>query len=64
MSRLPLVVCVVGPTACHKTALSVQLAKRLDGEILSADSVAVYRGLDVGSAKPTLAERQGVPHHL
>ena len=64
MSAHPNVLCIVGPTACGKTSLSVALAKRLDGEIVSADAVAVYRGLDIGSAKPTFEERQGVPHHL
>ena len=58
------VVCLVGPTACHKTETAVKIAKAFDGEIVSADSVAVYRKLDIGSAKPTMAERQGVPHHM
>ena len=58
------IVCIVGPTAAGKTALSILLAKRLRTEIVSADSVQVYRGLDIGSAKPTLEERQGIPHHL
>ena len=60
----PVVVCIVGPTACRKTEVSVALAQRMNGEIVSADSVAVYRGLDVGSAKPTREERRGVPHHM
>ena len=60
----PTVLCIVGPTACGKTALSVALAKQTDGEIVSADAVAVYRGLDIGSAKPNEEERQGIPHHL
>jgi tRNA dimethylallyltransferase len=64
MSARPNVLCIVGPTACGKTALSVALAKKLGGEIVSAEAVAVYRGLDIGSAKPTEAEREGVPHHL
>jgi tRNA dimethylallyltransferase len=64
MSTKPAVLSVVGPTATGKTALSVSLAKRLHGEIVSADAVAVYRGMDVGSAKPTPEERQGVPHHM
>ena len=59
--RPPLVV-LVGPTASGKTALAVKLAKKLNGEIISADSRAVYRYLDIGVAKPTLGERQGVPH--
>lgn len=58
------IVCIVGPTACHKTELSIELAKRLDGEIISADSVQVYYGMDIGSAKPLAQERQGIPHHL
>jgi tRNA dimethylallyltransferase len=58
------VIAVVGPTAVGKTAFAVRLAQRIGGEIVSADSVQVYRGLDIGSAKPTLAERGGVPHHL
>ena len=64
MSTSPVVLCIVGPTACGKTALSVALANRTGGEIVSADAVAVYRGLNIGSAKPTLEERQGIPHHL
>ena len=64
MSARPIVLCIVGPTACGKTALSVALAKHTDGEIVSADAVAVYRGLDIGSAKPTEEERQGIPHHM
>jgi tRNA dimethylallyltransferase len=55
---------VVGPTASGKTALAVALAERLDGEVISADSVQVYRGLDVGSGKPTTEELQRAPHHL
>lgn len=59
----PLVV-LTGPTAVGKTALSVELAKRIGGEIISADSMQVYRGMDIGSAKVTKEEMQGVPHHL
>ncbi len=55
---------IVGPTASGKTAVSIALAQRLNGEIVSADSIQVYRGMDIGSAKPTLSERQGIPHHL
>ena len=58
----PLVV-LVGPTASGKTSLALRLAEQFDGEIVSCDAVAVYRGLDVGSAKPTAAERARVPHH-
>lgn len=57
-------ICLCGPTASGKTALAVALAKMLDTEIISADSMQVYRYLDIGTAKPTLAEREGVPHHL
>lgn len=64
MKTKPIVLCIVGPTACGKTTLSVEVARRLNGEIVSADAVAVYRGLDIGSAKPTKAERQGIEHHL
>ncbi|MFM8890014.1 MAG: isopentenyl transferase family protein, partial [Planctomycetia bacterium] len=53
-----------GPTASGKTALSVLLARRLDAEIVSVDSMAVYRGLDIGTAKPTAEQRAAVPHHL
>ncbi len=59
----PLVV-IVGPTAGGKTALSIELALRIGGECVSADSMQVYRGMDIGTAKPTIAERRGVPHHL
>lgn len=58
------IICIVGPTACHKTELSIELAKRVGGEIVSADSVQVYFGMDIGSAKPTVSERQGIPHHM
>lgn len=59
----PLLVVVAGPTASGKTALALRLAEELQGEIVSCDSVAVYRGLDVGSAKPSAAERAAVQHH-
>ncbi|MEA4913271.1 MAG: tRNA (adenosine(37)-N6)-dimethylallyltransferase MiaA [Christensenella sp.] len=58
------IVCIVGPTACHKTELSIELAKRTSGEIVSADSVQVYFDMDIGSAKPPMEERQGIPHHM
>ncbi len=61
--RLPLIV-ILGPTAVGKTEIAIQLAKRLNGEIVSADSRLFYRGMDIGTAKPTLEERQRVPHHL
>lgn len=61
---LPKVIVLVGPTASGKTALSVKLAKKFDGEIISADSRQIYRGLDIGTAKPTSQEQQAIPHHL
>ncbi len=63
-SKLPLVVTLLGPTGSGKTALSLALAERFGGEIVSCDSVAVYRGMELGTAKPTRAERSRVPHHL
>ncbi len=60
----PLVVLLLGPTGSGKTALSLALAERFHGEIVSCDSVAVYRGMDLGTAKPTPAERARIPHHL
>ena len=57
-------VCVVGPTACGKSAVALELAERLRGEIISVDSMQVYRGLDIGTAKPSAAELARVPHHL
>ncbi len=60
----PLVVLLLGPTGSGKTALSLALAERFGGEIVSCDSVAVYRGMDLGTAKPSPAERARVPHHL
>lgn len=58
------VLCIVGPTASGKTALSVELAKRTDGEIVSADSMQIYKGMDIASAKPTKEEMCGIPHHM
>lgn len=58
------VVAVVGPTAAGKSALSIALAHALDGEVVNADSMQLYRGMDIGTAKLTVAERGGVPHHL
>ena len=58
------IICVVGPTASGKTALAVELAKELDGEVLSCDSMQIYRGMDIGTAKPTQDEMQGIPHHM
>lgn len=62
-TALPLVI-LTGPTAVGKSELSLSLAKAIDGEIISADSMQVYRGMDVGSAKLMPSEQQGVPHHL
>jgi len=62
--REPLAVLILGPTGSGKTALSLALAQRFNGEIVSCDSVAVYRGMELGTAKPTLTERALVPHHL
>ena len=58
------IIVIVGPTGVGKTKLSIELAKRLDAEIINGDSVAIYRGLDIGSAKPTIEEREGIVHHL
>jgi len=63
-AQTPPVVVVTGPTAAGKTALAIDLALRFGGEIVNADSVQVYKYLDIGTAKPTLAERARVPHHL
>ena len=61
--KRPLVI-IAGPTAVGKTALSVRLAKNVGGEIISADSMQVYRRMDIGTAKVTPEETEGVPHHL
>jgi tRNA dimethylallyltransferase len=60
----PLLVVILGPTGSGKTALSIALAQQFDGEIISCDSVAVYQGLEIGSAKPSAEQRRLVPHHL
>ncbi len=62
--RHPSIIVIVGPTAAGKTALSIELAQALGGEIISADSRQIYRGMDIGTAKATPAERAAVPHHL
>ncbi len=62
--RPPHVFIIVGPTGVGKTKLSIELAKKLDAEIINGDSVAIYKKLDIGSAKPTVEEREGIPHHL
>jgi tRNA dimethylallyltransferase len=58
------IIVISGPTAVGKTSLSIELSKSLNGEIVSADSMQVYKGLDIGTAKPTYSERQGIPHHM
>lgn len=58
------IICIVGPTASGKTALAATLAKELNGEVVSCDSMQVYRRMDIGTAKPTLEEMQGIPHHM
>lgn len=60
----PKVIAVVGPTASGKTKLAIELAHKLNGEVVSADSRLVYKGFDIASAKPTMEEREGIPHHL
>ncbi|WP_141745562.1 tRNA (adenosine(37)-N6)-dimethylallyltransferase MiaA [Staphylococcus sp. HMSC068D08] len=64
MSKKPFIVVVVGPTASGKTELSVALAKKINGEVISGDSMQVYRQMDIGTAKVTQEEMEGVPHHL
>jgi len=63
MSSKP-IVCIMGPTASGKTKLAIELAHRISGEIISVDSALIYRGMDIGTAKPTLEEREGIPHYL
>ena len=58
------IICIAGPTASGKTALAVELAKLVGGEVVSCDSMQVYRRMDIGTAKPTKEEMQGVPHHM
>ena len=58
------ILCLAGPTASGKTALAVELAKELDGEVVSCDSMQVYRHMDIGTAKPSREEMQGIPHHM
>src|ERR1700680_3355514 len=59
-----MLIAIVGPTATGKSDLAVDLALALDGEVINADSMQLYRSMDIGTAKLTLAERRGVPHHL
>ncbi len=63
MSKIPLIL-IVGPTAVGKTNLSIAMAKQFHGEVISGDSMQVYKGMDIGTAKVTMHEREGVPHHL
>ncbi len=58
------IICIAGPTASGKTALAVELAKELNGEVISCDSMQVYKRMDIGTAKPTQEEMQGIPHHM
>ena len=60
----PRVAAVVGPTASGKTALAIALAKKFDGEVISCDSMQIYKGMDIGTAKPTADEMDGIPHHM
>jgi len=62
--KLPQLIVILGPTASGKTDLAIKLAKKLNGEIISADSRQIYKGMDIGTAKPTKKERQGIPHYL
>ena len=61
---MPNIICVVGPTASGKTALAVELAKEYNGEVISCDSMQLYKRMDIGTAKPTIDEMQGIPHHM
>ena len=63
-NRKKKVIAIVGATASGKTAYSIELAKQIDGEIISADSRLVYKGFDTACAKPTIEERDGIPHHM
>ena len=58
------IICIAGPTASGKTALAVELAKEFNGEVVSCDSMQIYKRMDIGTAKPTLEERQDIPHHM
>ena len=62
-NKIPLLV-IAGPTASGKTALAVEMAKIYNGEVISADSMQIYKGLNIATAKPTADEMQGIPHHL
>ena len=58
------IICIAGPTASGKTALAVELAKEFNGEVVSCDSMQIYKRMDIGTAKPTIDEMQGIPHHM
>ena len=58
------IVCIAGPTASGKTAFAVAMAKELNGEVVSCDSMQIYRRMDIGTAKPTADEMQNIPHHM
>ncbi len=60
----PKILCIVGPTACGKTRMGILLAKKLNGEVVSVDSMQIYRGMTIGTAAPTAEEMDGVPHHM
>ena len=60
----PKILCVVGPTACGKTKVGVLLARRYNGEVVSVDSMQIYRGMTIGTAAPTSEETEGIPHHM
>lgn len=60
----PKVIVIVGPTASGKTSLSIELAKQINGEIVSCDSMQIYKDMNIGSAKPTKEEMQGIPHYV
>ncbi len=64
MEKKPRILCVVGPTACGKTKMGVLLARRYNGEVVSVDSMQIYRGMTIGTAAPTPEEMEGVPHHM
>ena len=59
-----MIICIVGPTGVGKTKLSIELAKKIDGEVINADSTQVYKGMDIATAKVTVEEKENVPHHL
>ena len=64
MEKKPKVIVICGPTASGKTGLSIELAKKIDGEIVSCDSMQIYKDMTIGTAKPTPEEMQGIPHYL